>query len=149
MRIHTADGAGAGVGYVDLHYNANALNTSNPYSWSYEGAGYEHYWRDFGAGQPIQKETWEIFEWAVTMDNVPMSAGGTARVLFWKNGQLVLDIKNARTLTDPNGYATKYMLFTYWNGNAQRDAHIFVDDLTITTKVPTKLDSNGNPFLGR
>lgn len=146
LRIHTLDRSGGHVGYLDLHYNRRG--ESNPFTWSYEGGGYPKYWRGFGVGSPVRKERWQSFEWAVTMDNVPMSEGGLARVLVWIDGKLVADIKDAPTLSDPEGYATRFLLFTYWNGNAQQDAFLYVDDLTVTTSAPTKLDADGNPFLG-
>lgn len=148
LRVHTADSRGTHVGYHDVLFNRMPDLAIGAYVWGYEGGGYVNYVRPFGASQPFAKERWETFEWAITMDNVPVAEGGSARVLMWKNGTLMVDIRDARTLTDAGGFATRFLLFTFWNGLAQKDTHIFLDDLTITNRMPLNKDKSGNPFLG-
>jgi len=148
MRMGTRGASDNHTGYLDMHYNVNALTNTNPYTWSYEGAGYTNYWRPWGIGHPIQQEQWEVLEWAITADDIPMSQGGMARVLIWKNGTLVADIRDARTLVNASGFIRNFLLYTYWNGDAQADFYHYIDELTVTTKIPTQTDSAGNPYLG-
>jgi hypothetical protein len=117
-----------------------------PYAWCFEGGGYVDFYRPVGS--PVQVNTWETIEWAMVLDHVSMADGGLARVLVWKNGVLVGDLQDVRTLTNSTGYADLLRIFTYWNDKAPKDEHVWLDDLTITTVTPTARDAAGNPYLG-
>src|SRR5690625_7783165 len=85
---------------------------------------------------------------AVTLDNVPASAGGMAKIRIWKNGRLLANISDRKTLGAADDYSDRALLFTYWNGGAPKDQHMYVDEITITTDIPDNVDEQGNPYLG-
>ena len=144
LRIHTLTAGGSNIGYNDLYFSAKSVTT--PFAFIYEGAPN---WVTMGKldDLPVQ-DTWESYEMAVTLDTVPVANGGKARVRIWKNGELLKDITDRITLKHEDAYANRALLFTYWNGGAPKDQHMYVDEITVTNEVPSRRDSQGNPYIG-
>lgn len=144
LRWRTFDSSGSATGHVDWYINPSSVST--PFSFIYEG---EAVWKDFGTSQDkIKLGQWETYEYYIKFDSVPASKGGHARVITWKNGILLDDIKNRITLLDPNGSSSLLRIFTYWNGGSPATQTMYVDDLTITTDTPANRDAFGNPYVG-
>lgn len=144
LRIQTLKSNGDSRGYNDLYFDKKGA--SQPYKWIYEG---ENRWSDVGSlNNPPKKEQWQSYEMSVTLDNVPASAGGMAKIRIWKNGRLLKEISDRKTLGAADDYSNRALLFTYWNGGAPKDQHMYVDEITITTDTPDNVDEQGNPYLG-
>lgn len=145
LRVHVRSDAEANQGYNDLY--VNNPGTSNPYQFIYEG---EQVWSKIGApSDAIQTGVWETYEMYVKLDTVPVSKGGQARVIVWKNGKRLKDITDRITLYGSNSYSERSHLFTYWNGGAPKSQYMYFDDLVITTKQPAARDSSGFPMIGK
>ncbi|MDQ2076169.1 hypothetical protein [Marinimicrobium sp. ABcell2] len=144
LRIQTLSATGSNHGYNDLYYDQKGAG--QPYKWIYEG---ESRWVNVGSSEnPPQKEAWQSYEMAVTLDNVPVSEGGSAKVRIWKNGLLLKEILDRKTLREADDYSNRALLFTYWNGGAPQDQHMYVDEITITVEEPVNADAHGNPHIG-
>lgn len=115
-------------GYNDI-YIPNAGN-SHAYQFIYEG---EQQWTRFGTtADKVQFGVWEQYEFYLKFDNVSTTNGGTAMARFWKDGKLLAEIPERRTIGSADQTATAFYLFTYWNGENSPAQHVYVDDITIT-----------------
>ena len=158
LRIATKHSDGSGMGHNDIYLMPPGTNP--PLYWIYEG-NVGVYQRggslQFGnQSDQVLKGAWETYEFYVKFDTEPdrsankvgQGAGsGQGRVKVWKNGKLLLD-HGERTLKDANGYVGDSYIFTYWNKGSPATQEMYVDDVVITTDVPSARDSNGNPFIG-
>lgn len=143
MRIHTASADGNNLGYNDLYFDYKG--DKNPLSFIYEGGGD---WVDMGGLAEFPKfNSWESYEMAVTLDNVSVDDGGEGEVKIWKNGILLSHITNRFTLKHADAYATKALLFTYWNGGSPSTQHMYADEITVTNERPQNQDAAGNYYL--
>lgn len=143
LRIHTLTSENKNRGYLDLYIDQKG--SENPFKWIYEGA---HKWTDVGnQSDMIIKNRWESYQMQVTLDTIPVSDGGHAEVRIWKNGELLSHITNRKTLKVETDYASRALLFTYWNGGAPKTQSMFVDEITITNESPDNFDIQGTPRL--
>lgn len=144
LRVHTRSDATSNEGYDDWYINPTG--SANPFKVIFEG---EQVWTQFGSATDIiQFNTWETYEMYLYLDDVPVSQGGKARIRVWKNGKLLKDIINRKTLVSSGSYANGFYLFTYWNGSSPQTQKAYVDDMVITTQTPTARDAQGNPYVG-
>lgn len=144
LRIRTESASGQNQGYNDWYINREEVSV--PHKFIFEG---EQIWREFGdQSDKIVRGTWEVYEMYVRLDDTPVSRGGTARVRTWKNGELLGDITDLKTLVNDSSIATSVYIFTYWNGSAPRTQSLYIDELTITSQDPGNRDVSGNPFIG-
>ena len=131
-------------GYNDW-YIANK-GSANPFQFIYEG---EQVWSRFGTqNEAIRYNVWETYEMYLKFDNVSTSNGGQALVRVWKNGVLLGEFRDRRTLGNETQEANAVYLFTYWNGENSPSQHLYVDDIVITNETPAGRDMHGNPFIG-
>ncbi|MDB6063073.1 MAG: hypothetical protein JWM78_3176 [Verrucomicrobiaceae bacterium] len=144
LRIHTLSASNSNEGYNDWYINPKGSAIADSYI--FEG---EQVWDDFGAAKyaPVLG-TWETYEFYVKFDNVPVSSGGTARVRVWKNGELLKDITNRKTLVSASSFSDRAHMFTYWNGGSPATQKLYVDDIVLTSDTPAAVDAKGNPFVG-
>jgi len=144
IRFHTMSPTSSNEGYDDWYINPRGSKT--PFSWIFEG---EQKWSDFGGAEDvIQLGQWEVYEMYVYFDDVAVDNGGKARVRLWKNGKLLKDITDRKTLVRTTSYVDRVHLFTYWNGGAPQTQKMWVDDIVLTTDTPLKKDAQGNAFVG-
>lgn len=144
LRVHTRSDATENLGYNDIYINPKG--TIPPFQFIYEG---EQVWSMIGAlTDVISLGGWETYEFYVKLDTVPVSKGGSARAIFWKNGLLMADIKDRVTLSSTAAYSDRTHLFTYWNGGAPATESMYVDDVIVTTDTPATKDLLGNPYIG-
>jgi hypothetical protein len=145
LRVRTYNASGSATGHDDWYINPTT-SPDPPFSFIYEGEGQ---WVHFGGPKfEIKHGVWETYEFYIKFDSTPASQGGQARIITWKDGVMMKDIGGKITLKDPNGYASLFRLFTYWNGGSPATQNMFVDDLTITSDTPGNRDANGNPYIG-
>jgi hypothetical protein len=146
LRVHTQTAAGANEGYDDWYINPKGTTENVSHKFIFEG---EQQWDYFApkSEMPVLG-VWETYEMYLKLDDVPVSAGGQARVRVWKNGKLLKDITNRKTLKTPTSVSDRTHLFTYWNGSAPQTQKMYVDDIVLTSDKPSALDSQGNPYVG-
>lgn len=145
LRVHTRTASNPNIGYNDW-YITPTNNSFATHQFIYEGEQKWSYVTDMSL-RPVVG-VWETYEMYLKLDDVPAASGGEARVRFWKNGQLILDIADRKTLQSPGVYADRMHLFTYWNGGAPQTQEMYIDDLFITTAPPSNTDASGNRFIG-
>jgi len=146
VRLRTFEAAGEeSWGYLDWYLATR--DDRNPHHWIYEGT---QQWRRKGnPAQQVVRDAWETYEVYYHLDDVPVSEGGDARIRLWKNGELVAEITDQRTLVEPDGFARGLLIFTYFgNEGSPRDQNLWLDDLQVAIEEPPLRDAAGNPFLG-
>jgi hypothetical protein len=145
LRIHTIDGTTHdNQGYNDIYIDRKGSST--PFRYICEC---EHRWTTIGEpGHIPQFDRWETYEFYVKLHPVPLSQGGQAVVRFWKNGELLAEIRDRKTLTNMNSISQRSLLFTYWNGGSPKTQSMWVDDVIITARRPLARDALGNHFIG-
>jgi hypothetical protein len=113
LRIHTSAADGTHRGYNDIYINP--LGSKTPFQYIYEGA---HEWSPVGdAKDAIVPDQWETYEIYLKLDDRSKDDGGQARVRVWKNGRLLVDITDRKTLKLADDCADRALLFTYWNSS--------------------------------
>lgn len=143
LRISTKSPSGKGEGHNDLYINTKG--DYSPYRFIYEG---EQRWVNVGKREDlIEKDTWENFQMSITFDSISKDEGGMAEVLIWKNGKRLAHITNRKTLAHDDTVATRALLFTYWNGGAPKAQSMYIDQVTVTTKIPSWEDQEGYPLV--
>jgi hypothetical protein len=158
LRVHTASGDdgrdGSCVpkneGYNDWYiYPDTQFFGDSPFGFIKECQGK---WGNFGSfknGMSIKKGVWETYEMYIKLDNVSAAQGGGGMVRVWRDDELLGEFNDMQTLMTPKSYADSFLLFTYWNGNAPKTQHMYIDDLVITNEKPSSVDKFGNPRIGR
>ena len=133
-------------GFDDWYLLSKQHGSGKPFGYIYEG---HLAWTYFGSDNDvIQLGNWETYEFNIKFDNVPESKGGKARVRIWKNGKLLAEVTNSKTLKTVDTIVTDTLLFSYWNGGSPATQKLYVDDIVLTTDMPSMRDKNGNPYIG-
>ena len=144
LRIHTMSSSTPNFGYNDWYINPK--NSAVPFSFIYEG---EQKWSNFGDdSKKIQLGVWETYEMYIKFDDVTVASGGQARVRVWKDGLLLSDITDRKTLATADAYSDRTHLFTYWNGGSPQTQKMYIDDIVLTSDLPAGRDAQGNPYVG-
>jgi len=113
LRIHTCSSTGENHGYNDVYINKPGSNV--PIQFIYEG---EAKWSSVSTTEDaIVPDTWEAYEFYMKLDDVAVDDGGQARIRFWKDGRLLKEITDRKTLKLADDYANSAFLFTYWNSS--------------------------------
>lgn len=113
LRVHTCSASGKNQGYNDIYINKP--ESKIPFQFIYEGA---QKWSPVSdANDAIVPDIWETYEYYMKLDNRSVDEGGQARIRFWKNGKLLKDITDRKTLKIDDDYADSALLFTYWNSS--------------------------------
>ncbi len=102
-------------------------------------------WHYFGNASDFKRDKWHKFNVHLVVDHIAQSNGGRSFVRVWFNDELVVDAKSMRTLASEGAYLDYLYLFTYWNGGAPKDQHLWVDDIRIASKQPEW--ANGFPSV--
>lgn len=143
LRLQTKSSSGENHGYVDFYIDKK--DDPNPFKWIYEGVAR---WKNVGEPKDlIVPGQWESYQMRVTFDNVPVSLGGEAEVMIWKNGKLLRHITDSPTLKEATDVSSRALLFTYWNGGAPKTQSMYVDEIVLTTEEPTGRDAYGNALI--
>lgn len=144
LRIHTQSAGGENEGYNDWYINPRGTDISHKFIFEGEQMWYDMVPTSF---QP-QYDVWESYEFYVKLDDVPVSKGGQGRVRAWKNGKLLADITNRKTLYSPSSVSDRTHMFTYWNGGSPKTQKMYVDDVVLTSDQPSHRDANGFYCVG-
>jgi hypothetical protein len=141
LRIHTQSAGGDNEGYNDWYINPAGEPMSHKFI--FEG---EQMWYEMATSAFAPKhEVWESYEFYVKLDDVPVSKGGQGRIRAWKNGKLLADITNRKTLVTATSVSDRTHIFTYWNGGAPKTQKMYVDDIVLTSDKPTNSQCDGAP----
>jgi len=133
-------------GYDDWYLLSKKHGSGKPFGYIYEGY---LAWTYFGSDSDvIQLGKWETYEFNIKFDNTSVNNGGKARVRTWKNGDLLADITNSPTLKTSDTIVIDTLLFSYWNGGSPATQELYVDDIVLTTDLPSGRDKQGNPYIG-
>lgn len=153
IRLRTYDSKGEASSYVDFQLSHPGQPVRNggfvPFhfisefdagkGWSLIGKS-EHY-IDFGVW-----ETYELYFKInhITADEDPVNG---ARVTAWKNGELVGEVTNIKTIQASDYTIRAIYLFTYWNGkrgkgDAPKTQSLLIDDFWITNERTGKKREN-------
>jgi len=155
MRVHTASPGVTNEGYHDLlisnpgfeSWSPGIGDWAAPYIYNYEGAA-----NLIGVGtvpaNNFATGQWETYEMYIKLSPISKDSGGQGEIRIWKNNQLLLDRTSAPTLVQATSFADFFYLFTYWNGNAPATQSLHVDDVIVTSQIPSNTDANGYPFIG-
>lgn len=147
LRIHTKGPDGANHGYNDIYINPPG--SEQPFMFIYEG---EAKWTRIGdKTDAIKHDTWETYELYIKLDDQTKDDGGAAVIRFWKDGKLLGEITDRKTLKTAEDTAGAALLFTYWNsspymGQVLHDSDkSFVQGETVTadSAPDTRFDARG------
>ena len=68
---------------------------------------------------------------------------------LWKDGVLLGEITDQRTLVEATDVARNLLIFTYYdNDGAPRSQNLWIDRLQVALEEPPGRDADGNPYLG-
>lgn len=145
IRLRTYSPAGQALTYNDfqLSHPDGPGNTFYPFHFIPEFEG-DSGWELLGKpSQYINFGVWETYEVYfkinhITADQDPVNG---ARVVAWKNGELIGEVTDRKTLPDAGHTIRDFYLFTYWNGqrgkgDAPQTQSVLIDDLRITNERP-------------
>ena len=154
LRWHTTDANFNNEGYADIYI----ANDAGDYVGAYGRMKHIHEninnqrWTWIDA--KLYHDVWETIEYQITLDDVPVSLGGTARTKLWKkiNGkmELILDVTDQKTLESATSICTDLKIVTYWNGGAPGNVNMYVDRIVVHDNQSTlvETDSYGNKIIG-
>ena len=97
---------------------------------------------------PVTLGAWETYEVYVKVDTVSKAKGGGGQFRAWKNNILIADVPTQVSAADSTGVIDSLYVFTYWNGTSPQTQSLYMDDLKMTTDIPSNRDANGYPFIG-
>lgn len=144
MRLNTRTSAnGSSQGYHDALINDRGAGGLIWLGSEVDGAGFP-YDTARRIGTPAQFDQWIAYEMYVKYSADP--AQGVRR--FWKDGVLISEITNIRTLRSASDISNAAYLYTYWNNGAPKTQTSYIDDIIITNVIPSRQDAAGNPYVG-
>jgi hypothetical protein len=161
LRVHTTDGAtNNSRGYHDIEILNGTVNSGQDgvLTDGYEGTTAKNYWVPTTA--TMTKGQWNVVEFAITFDAVPVDAGGKRRTRVWYSHgghlTLVLDRTDSNTLTAATDIVDGFFVFTYWNswqetGQYPSQSQDCWVDRVVLEKDENKLvetDAQGNKIIG-
>ena len=135
MRIHVKTAGGAAhVGYISMlsDTNGHVIENSELASPAY----------NVDTGRIYDIGSWHSYEMYVKLS----STSGIVRV--WKDGVLIVERLNEKTLSSSTDVVTDVLIMTAWNGGAPQNQNEYVDDFAVTSDTPTSTDANGNKMIG-
>lgn len=146
LRVRQKNADGSHTGYID-----NLIRMPNQsngvFSLLKEGQHKLFHYGKRGTDD-LPRNEWFRFELYVRLDETPVTQGGKAIARAWLNDKLLTEESEIQTLSNSRVTSTALYLFTYWNGEAPKSQHLYVDDIIITNETPENRDSFNNPMIG-
>ncbi|MDA8018447.1 MAG: hypothetical protein MPN21_13480 [Thermoanaerobaculia bacterium] len=152
VRLRTRDAAtGDSEGYLDMYLNNPdfPVGSERPFHLIAE---FDGHWDYLGEATDLHRlDRWETYEIYYRLNsqsnNLAPGTGGVARI--WKNGLLLAEVTDRKTLNESDSFIASIYLFTWFtnNGSPQTQS-VFLDDLRITNVTPGDVDAHGNPYIG-
>jgi hypothetical protein len=145
FRVHTRSPERDNEGYMDWYINNPEVGTHPPFQLIKE---FHDQWRLFGDTRDAPRRgAWETYEAHYVFDSVPAAEGGRGLAQVWKDGRLLGEFDDIRTLESDQSWAHSFQMWD-WNGGAPKDQTWYVDDVVLTTRRPAGRDADGNPMVG-
>ncbi|HAR44471.1 MAG TPA: hypothetical protein DCS07_17875 [Bdellovibrionales bacterium] len=131
-------GIGTSNGFLSVFSDTNGvIQLSN------EPGDEQTYTSPDSPGAPLyEKDKWQCIEMYVKLS----ATQGAFRI--WKNGVLVQEDMNTKTLRNASDSATNAYFMSNWNDTVVQAQTMYMDDVVVTTDRPTKVDAKGNPMIG-
>lgn len=142
LRFKSSKADGAHSGYVDMQIIDDGA--SDPEEFRMMREGQSGGWFYYGQNGMLTRDTWHRVNVELSVDNVALSQGGTAQAKFWLNGNLITTEKDIKAIMASTDYMESFYLFTYWNGDAPKDQHLWVDNIQISNERPVWADEFGS-----
>jgi len=148
MRIHTRNSSGGHEGYLDNLIKGGTTGGLLVADSEVNGTDFKANNREGGTdlrknlGTPVQRNQWHTYEMYLKLS----SGKGIYRI--WQDGNLIFEDLKTNTLGTSGSSADFMYLYTYWNNGAPRTQTSYVDDIVITTDIPSRKDAHGNAFIG-
>jgi hypothetical protein len=137
LRFWTTPNGVTNRGYLDVYLRNDVAGAPfKPYQIIKEG---QDLWVYFGAdNRKFLRDQWVRQTVQIVIDNVTVASGGTAKVRFWENGQLIVDTTTIQTISNAIDYMPYFYLHTLWNGGAPSTVFSYVDNIRFAKNgVPT------------
>jgi hypothetical protein len=129
----SANGVGT-AGYIDLQLRDDA-STDADFRILKEAQPGGAFWEYFAADGTLTRDVWHRHTMHVHFDDVLAASGGTSRIRFWQDGDLLLDTDTIGTLNNAAHTCHALYLFTYFNASSTQDQHLYVDDIRISSST--------------
>lgn len=144
LRFKSSRSDGSHSGYVDMQIIDDGSSSSEEFRMLREG---QAVWYYYGQNGVLSRDRWHRVNVELGVDNTPVSQGGSSYAKFWLNGYLLTTEKDIKAIMSGTDYMTSFYLFTYWNGTAPKDQHLWVDNIQISNQRPAWADELGSvPF---
>lgn len=147
IRLRQRNADGSHSGYLDTLIQDTRSN-NGIFTILKEGNAPKLYHHGTRGTDDLVSDNWMRVEQYVHLDNIPSSEGGNGHVKLWVDGQLIVDEGQAQTISNSQVIVESLYLFTYWNGGAPQDQHLYIDHLVMTNERPNETDEWGNYILG-
>lgn len=126
------DGSKKGTGYIDIQIKDDDLQ-NKPNETSFRMLReHQAVWYHFGETNSITRDIWHKLDFYINFD----VAENGSRVVIWLNGKKITDETRMKTLLSEGNYFHSLYLFTYWNGFAPQDQHLWIDEIKMSTGYP-------------
>ena len=151
----TSSGGDVNAYYIDAYLKQNGWSVIVEDTWTkyYNPSGGN--WVEINEGGPGTGANWHLFEMAVGLDHRSVGDGGAGYIRMWTDGQLIANIDRVTMDQSIPSTADSFLWHTYWNGNAPKTQHHWVDSVAIAVQGGGRndlehldVDSNGYPYIG-
>ncbi|MDT8452096.1 MAG: hypothetical protein RQ936_05030 [Gammaproteobacteria bacterium] len=140
LRFRSRKADGAHSGYVDMQIIDDGSSDPEEFRMLRE---IQDEWFYYGQNGMLTRDKWHRVNVELTVDNIAVNQGGTAQAKFWLDGNLITIEKNIKAIISATDYIESFFLFTYWNGMAPKDQHLWVDNIQISNERPVWVDVLG------
>ncbi len=96
----------------------------------------QHKWFYFGERDLITRDQWHKIDVYIAFDKELAANGGKSKVIIWFDNKKIHEENNIKTIINDGDYFHALYLFTYWNGTAPQDQHLWVDEVKMSTANP-------------
>ena len=97
--------------------------------------------RNYYSGRTFDTDRWQSIEMYVKI------SGSQGILRVWKDGVLIIEDKTSATTRNGNNAIFSYFM-SYWNGGCPENQVMYMDDVVMTTDMPSARDAAGNPMIG-
>jgi len=139
LRLASEKADGKSNGYIDMQMVDDELQAKpaeeNPKAFRMLRE-YQAKWFYYGVPGILTRDEWHKIDVYVKFDKTLASEGGQSKIIFWCDGQKIHEETGIQTILNTGDYFHSLYLFTYWNGLAPKDQHLWVDEIKMSTGYP-------------
>jgi hypothetical protein len=154
LRVRTKTAEGPMGGFNDFQIIDDGSEADSVYRYIKEGVENrgDRGWLKIGSADErstlLPRDQWFKVELALSFGVIPLAEGGNSYVRAWVNDDLIWNGANAQTLSESGDTANALYMFTYWNGEAPKTQSLYIDNLIMTSDIPSNRDQQGFPYIG-